>query len=74
MTITNTGTASVTISAGSVTGAGISLSGLTIPEHFSGGSKHEAVSIKFAPTVAGVVTGSLNITSNATNSLAQYLR
>ena len=30
------------------------------------------VSVKFAPTTAGTVNGSLNITSNATNSTAQY--
>jgi hypothetical protein len=31
------------------------------------------VALKFSPTVAGAATGSLNITSNATNSEAKYL-
>jgi Abnormal spindle-like microcephaly-assoc'd, ASPM-SPD-2-Hydin len=71
VTITNTGTASLTISAESVTGAGISVSGLTIPSTLAVGASVK-ISVKFAPTAAGTVTGSLNITSNATNSVAQY--
>ncbi len=71
VTVTNTGAASVAISGESVTGAGISVSGLTIPSTLAVGASVK-VSVKFAPTTAGVVTGSLSITSNATNSVAQY--
>jgi len=72
VTITNTGTASVTISAGSVTGAEFSVTGLTIPKTLAVGASM-TVALKFAPTVVGAATGSLNITSNATNSEAEYL-
>lgn len=71
VTITNTGTAGVTISAESVTGAGFSASGITVPKTLAVGASM-TVSVKFAPTTAGTVNGSLNITSNATNSTAQY--
>jgi hypothetical protein len=72
VTITNTGTASVTISAGSVTGAEFSVTGLTIPKTLAVGAS-TTVTLKFAPTVVGAATGALNITSNATNSQAKSL-
>lgn len=72
VTIKNTGTASVTISAKSVTGAEFSVTGLTIPKSLAVGASM-TVAVKFAPTIAGVASGSFNITSNATNSAAKYL-
>jgi hypothetical protein len=73
VTITNKGTASVTISAGSVTGKEFSVvTGLTIPKTLAVGASMTVV-LKFAPTVAGAATGALNITSNATNSQAKCL-
>jgi hypothetical protein len=71
VTITNSGTATATISAGSVTGTGFSATGLTVPKTLAVGASM-LVFIKFTPTVAGAVTGSLNITSNASNSPAKY--
>jgi hypothetical protein len=72
VTIKNTGTASVTISAKSVTGAEFSVTGLTIPKTLAVGASM-TVAAKFAPTIAGAASGSLNITSNASNSTAKYL-
>jgi Cep192 domain 4/HYDIN/CFA65/VesB-like, Ig-like domain len=72
VTIKNTGTASVTISAESVTGAEFSVTGLTIPKSLAVGASM-TVAVKFAPTIAGAASGSLNITSNATNSVAKYV-
>jgi hypothetical protein len=72
VTIKNTGTASVTISAKSVTGEEFSVTGLTIPKSLAVGASM-TVAVKFAPTIAGAASGSFNITSNATNSAAKYL-
>jgi hypothetical protein len=72
VTIKNTGTASVTISAKSVTGAEFSVTGLTTPKTLAVGASM-TVAAKFAPTIAGAASGSLNITSNASNSTAKYL-
>jgi hypothetical protein len=65
--IDNTGTASVTISQGAVTGAGFSISGLLLPLVLSVG-QNSGFNITFAPTLAGSVTGSVSIVSNASNS------
>jgi Abnormal spindle-like microcephaly-assoc'd, ASPM-SPD-2-Hydin len=60
-------TASVTISQANVTGTGFSLSGLTVPMTLAAGQS-ATFQVKFAPTSAGSVTGSLSLTSNASNS------
>jgi hypothetical protein len=66
--LTNTGTGSVTISQNpSVTGTGFSISGPALPLTLSAGQTTD-VSVTFAPTAAGSVTGSASILSNATNS------
>jgi hypothetical protein len=72
VTIKNTGTASVTISAKSVSGTEFSVTGLTTPKTLAVGASM-TVAAKFAPTIPGAASGSLNITSNATNSAAKYL-
>ena len=72
VTIKNTGTASATISAESVTGAEFSVTGLTIPKSLAVGASM-TVAVKPARTIAGAASGSLNITSNATNSAAKYV-
>ena len=72
VTIKNTGKASVTISAKSVTGAGFSVTGLTVPKTLAVGTSI-TVAAKFAPTISGAAYGSLNIISNATNSTVKYL-
>jgi hypothetical protein len=67
VTLSNTGTASVTVSQANVTGTGFSFTGLTLPLTLSAGQT-ATLSASFAPTAAGNVTGSLSLTSNATDS------
>jgi hypothetical protein len=67
ITLTNSGTASVTISAASASGAGFSISGLTVPVTINAGQT-ASVTAKFAPTTAGTATGSISITSNVPGS------
>lgn len=67
ITLTNTGSVPVAISNASVFGAGFSLSGLSLPVTLNAGT-NTAFTITFAPTAAGNVSGSVSITSNASNS------
>jgi hypothetical protein len=69
VTLTNTGNASVTVSGGSVTGAGFTISGLT-PLSLGAGQS-TAFGVNFAPTATGSVSGNVLVSSNATNSPAQ---
>src|SRR5207302_888656 len=66
VTITNSGTTSITVSQASVTGTGFSVSGLTLPLTLAAG-QGRGFSVSFAPQVAGTVTGSVTIASDATN-------
>jgi Abnormal spindle-like microcephaly-assoc'd, ASPM-SPD-2-Hydin len=65
-TLTNSGGSSLTISAASATGAGFSLSGLTLPLTLAAGQS-TSFSVKFSPTASGSATGSVTITSNGSN-------
>jgi hypothetical protein len=65
--LTNTGTASVTISQDSVTGSGFSTSGPDLPVTLAAGQTMD-FSLTFAPTATGSVTGNASVLSNATNS------
>lgn len=67
MTLTDSGTASITISEVSVTGAGFEISGLSVPLNLAAG---ESVSFNasFDPTVAGTASGEISLASNASNS------
>ena len=65
-TITNTGGSSVTVSQVGITGTGFSISGIAAPVTLTGGQS-ATFTVKFAPTVAGVVSGNLTVTSTATN-------
>ncbi len=67
VTVSNASTASVTISNLSVSGAGFSQSGATLPLTLAAGQS-ATIAVKFAPTAASSATGSLQITSNATNA------
>jgi hypothetical protein len=60
-------TASVTISQANVTGAGYSVSGLTLPMTLAAGQS-ATFQVKFAPTAAGTVSGSVSVASNASNT------
>ncbi len=65
-TVTNTGGASVTISQAAISGSGFSLSGITAPVTLTGGQS-ATFTVKFAPQSAGGVSGSVTITSTASN-------
>jgi uncharacterized protein (DUF58 family) len=69
VTLTNSGNSSVVISQVSVSGAGFSTTGLTPPMTLAAGQT-ASFSVVFAPTLAGSVTGSVSVVSNATNSPA----
>ncbi len=61
------GTASVTISQASASGSGFSVSGLTLPATLAAGQS-ATFQVNFAPATSGSVTGSVSLTSNASNS------
>ncbi len=66
-TLTNTGGTAVTISQANVTGAGFSITGLTLPTTLNA-AQSVTFTVKFAPASAGAVTGNLAILSDASNS------
>src|ERR1700692_2675301 len=67
LTLTNKGTAAVTISQATVTGAGFSVVGGMSSASIASGQNH-AFQVQFAPTASGSVTGGISIASDATNS------
>ena len=67
--LTSSGTAPLTISAASVTGAGFTISGLTLPVTLNPGQT-ASLSISFNPTTSGSVTGAVTLTTNASPSTA----
>jgi hypothetical protein len=67
ITLTNSGTASITISQATTSGAGYSISGITTPQTLGAGSS-TTLTAKFAPTSAGSANGSISIVSNAPGS------
>ena len=66
-TLTNTGNANVTITSSNISGAGFTVSGISPGESLSP-NQSLPVTVQFAPTVAGAVSGNLSLVSNATNS------
>ena len=66
-TLTNTGSASLTISQLSVSGTGYSLNGLTTPNTIAAGAT-ATFSALFAPTTVGSLPGTITVASNAPNS------
>jgi hypothetical protein len=67
VTLTNSGTANLNISQGSVTGAGFAMSGLTFPFALAPGQS-STFNAEFAPAASGSASGSVSISSNAHNS------
>ena len=65
-TVTNSGGSSVTISQATATGAGFSVSGLSLPLTLTAGQS-KTFSVVFAPSSAGSVSGNLAIISNGSN-------
>jgi hypothetical protein len=66
-TISNTGSTSVTLSQVGITGTSFSVSGIATPLTLNGGQS-ATFSVSFVPAASGSVSGSLVITSTATNS------
>jgi hypothetical protein len=67
LSLTNSGSSSMTISRVSASGAGISVSGLSLPVTLAAGAS-ASLSAIFKPTAAGNASGTLTVTSNATNA------
>jgi hypothetical protein len=65
-TLTNTGGSSVTISQAAVSGGGFSVSGITTPLTLTAGQS-TTFSVTFTPASAGSASGSLTLSSNASN-------
>ena len=66
-TLTNSGSASVTVSQANVSGSGLSVGGLSLPLTLTPGQK-TSFSVVFAPASTGNITGSVSLVSNALNS------
>src|SRR2546427_95269 len=66
-TLTNSGSASVTVSQANVSGTGLSVGGLSLPLTLTPGQK-TTFSVVFAPASTGNMTGSVSLGSNALNS------
>src|SRR5207245_1752419 len=66
-TLTNSGSASVTVSQAHVSGSGLSVGGLSMPLTLAPGQK-TTFSVVFAPASRGNMTGSVSLVSNALNS------
>jgi len=67
VTLTNTGNSSVSLSSYSASGTGFSASSLVLPLVLSPGQA-TSFAVVFAPTATGTVSGSVVVSSNATNS------
>jgi len=66
-TLTNTGGSTVTVSQATASGAGFSVSGLTLPVVLAANESVTFTAV-FAPASAGVASGTLSIVSDASNS------
>ena len=69
-TVTNSGGSTVTVSQVAATGSGYSVSGVTTPFTLAAGAS-KSFNVVFAPTAAGSPTGTLTVTSDASNSSLQ---
>jgi len=69
VSMTNSGSASVTISQAAASGAGYSITGLAVPFTLGPGSA-ASFSVQFAPQAGGSVSGGVTLTSNAPGSPA----
>jgi hypothetical protein len=67
VTLSSSGTASVTVSAATLSGAGFAASGATFPVTVSPGQA-VTIQVHFDPTVAGAASGQLAVTSNSASN------
>jgi hypothetical protein len=65
--LTNSGTTSETLSQASATGAGLTISGLTLPMTLGAGQS-ASLTATYAPTTAGSLAGNIIIANNGTNA------
>ena len=65
-TLTNSGGSSLTITQATMSGAGFSLSGLSVPQSLSPGQS-VTFTLTFAPTITGTSNGTLAVASNASD-------
>ena len=65
LTLTSSGTSALTINSVAITGTGFTASGATFPLTLNAGQS-TTLSVKFAPTKTGAVSGQLTISSNST--------
>jgi len=65
-TVTNKASRSISISKVAVTGTGFTTSGIALPLNLAPGSQ-VSLRITFIPTIMGTATGSVTVTSNASN-------
>lgn len=68
-TVTNTGSATLTITQLAASGTGFSVSGFTLPITVNPGQGTSFIA-KFAPTTAGAVAGSISMTANTNPSVS----
>jgi hypothetical protein len=66
-TLTNSGSSSVTLSGVSISGPGFNASGISVGQIIPVGQT-ATLNVTFAPAATGSVTGSVTVTSNASNS------
>ena len=64
VTLTSSGTAPVTVSAGSVSGTGYAISGVSLPLTLNPGAS-ATLEIEFDPTTPGTAQGAVTLTSNS---------
>jgi hypothetical protein len=69
VTLTSSGAAALTLSAGSVSGAGFSISGASFPLTLNPGQT-ATLAVIFAPTASGTASGSITLSDNASPSTA----
>jgi hypothetical protein len=67
VTLTNTGGSSVSISNVTLSGAGLSIGGVSSGLILAAGSS-ATLNVTYAPPASGILNGSVTVTSNATNS------
>lgn len=70
LTLRSTGTASVTVNSASITGAGFSLAGGSLPATIAPGQS-VTLQVQFNPTATGAVTGQVTINSNSSSGAAR---
>jgi Abnormal spindle-like microcephaly-assoc'd, ASPM-SPD-2-Hydin len=65
-TLTNSGGSTISVSQASISGSGLTISGLPLPTKLTAGQSI-TFNVKFAPNTAGAISGTLSLTSTAPN-------